>query len=213
MALLAFTSWALWNGRNQIRTNQNACPLNQIMNTSKERKQEFQILNPGAPRQHHRKHMKWKPLATDLLKVNYDGAIFQDQGRAGIGMVIRNSEGAVMASLSQQIPLPTTVAQVEAMVARRAVEFVVELGVTRAIIEGDSETICNELSNPSPSLALHGLLIKDAQQLATAVTDISFSHVCRQGNMVAHSLARRAILNQNLIVWMEEVPPDIHQFV
>ena len=145
--------------------------------------------------------------------MNYDEAIFQDQGRAGIGMVIRNSEGAVMASLSQQIPLPTTVAQVEAMVERRAVEFVVELGVTRAIIEGDSETICNELSNPSPSPALHGLLIKDAQQLATAFTDISFSHVCRQGNMVAHSLARRAILNQNLIVWMEEVPPDIHQFV
>ena len=118
MALLAFTSWALWNGRNQIRTNQNACPLNQIMNTSKKRKREFQILNPGAPRQHHRKHTKWKPLATDLLKVNYDGAIFQDQGRAGIGVVIRNSKGAVMASLLQQIPLPTTVAQVEAMAAR-----------------------------------------------------------------------------------------------
>ena len=150
---------------------------------------------------------------TDLLKVNYDGAIFQDQGRAGIGVVICNSEGAVMASLSQQIPLPTTVAQVEAMAARRAVEFVVELGVTRAIIEGDSETICNELSNPSPSLALHGLLIKDAQQLATAFTNISFSHVCRQGNMVAYSLARRTILNQNLIVWMKEVPPDIQQFV
>ena len=46
VALLAFTSWALWNGRNQIRTNQNACPLNQIMNTSKECKREFQILNP-----------------------------------------------------------------------------------------------------------------------------------------------------------------------
>ena len=95
----------------------------------------------------------------------------------------------------------------------RAVEFAVELGVTRAIIEGDSETKCNELSNPSPSLALHGLLIKDAQQLATAFTNIIFSHVCCQGNMVAHSLARRAILNQNLIIWMEEVPPDIYQFV
>ena len=71
------------------------------------------------------------------------------------------------------------VAQVEAMAAWRAVEFAVELGVTRSIIEGDSETICNELSNSSPSLALHGLLIKDAQQLATVFTDISFSHVCR----------------------------------
>lgn len=200
MALLAFMSWALWNRRNQIRTNQNACPLDQIMNISKERKREFQLLNPRAPRQLHKKHTRWKPLATDLLKVNYDEAIFQDQGRAGIGVVIHNSKGAIMASLSQQIPLPTTVAQVEALAARRAIELVVELGVTRAIIEGDSETICQELSNLSPSLALHGLLIKDAQQLVTAFTDISFSYVCLQGNIVAHSLARRAILNQNRII-------------
>ena len=65
-----------------------------------------------------------------------------------------------------------------------------ELGITRAIIEGDLETICKDLSNPSPSHALHGLLIQDAQQLALAFTNISFSHVCCQGNIVAHSLAR-----------------------
>ena len=110
VALLAFMSWALWNKRNQIRTHQNACPLNQILNISKERKSEFQLLNPGAPRQQHRKHTRWKPPANDLLKVNYDGAIFQDQGSAGIGVVICNSAGAIMVSLSQQIPMPTMIA-------------------------------------------------------------------------------------------------------
>ncbi|KAL0006685.1 hypothetical protein SO802_008187 [Lithocarpus litseifolius] len=132
--------------------------------------------------------------------MNYDGAIFQEQGRAGIGVVVRNSAGAVMASLSQQIPLPTTIAQVEALAARRAVELALELGITRAIIEGDSETICKDLSNPCPSLALHGLLIQDAQQLALAFTNISFSHVCLQRNTVAHSLARQASLNPSLNV-------------
>ncbi|KAL4621404.1 hypothetical protein ACB092_06G225000 [Castanea dentata] len=164
--LLAFTSWAIWNRRNQIRTGQTAWPLNQIPNTSKERKIEFQLLHPSNPKQQHKKHTRWKPPAEDNLKVNYDGAIFQEQGRACIGVVIRNSAGGVMASLSQQIPLPTTVAQVEAMAARRAVEF-------------------------APSLALHGLLIRDAQDLAISFTSINFSHVCRQGNIVAHNLARR----------------------
>ena len=112
-------------------------------------------------------------------------------------MVIRNSKGEVMASLSQQIPLPTTVAQVEAMAARRAVEFAQELGITRAIIEGDSKSICKDLLNSSPSLALHGLLIRDAQELALFFLKISFSHVFHQGNVVSHSLARRAILSQN----------------
>ena len=34
--LLAFTSWAIWNRRNQLRVGQATCPLNQILNTSKE---------------------------------------------------------------------------------------------------------------------------------------------------------------------------------
>ena len=211
--LLAFTSWAIWNGRNQLRVGQAACPLNQILKNSKERRTEFQLLHPSLPKQQHRKHTKWKPPAEDNLKVNYDGAIFQEQGRAGIGVVIRNSAGDVMASLSQQIPMPTMVAQVEAMATRRAVEFAQELGITRAIIEGDSETICKDLLNPSPSLSLHGLLIRDAQDLALSFTSITFAHVSRQGNTVAHSLARMAILSQSLNVWMEDVPPDILQFV
>ena len=110
--------------------------------------------------------------------MNYNGAIFQEQGKIGIGVVIRNSEGGVMASLSQQIPLPTTVAQVEALAAHRAVEFARELGFTRVIIEGDSESICKDLSNLSPSLALHGLLIQDAQELALSfLKKIGRAHV------------------------------------
>ena len=50
-------------------------------------------------------------------------------------MVIRNEDGAVMASMSQQLPLPTTVAMVEALAARKAVEFALELGLTKVIME------------------------------------------------------------------------------
>ena len=38
-------------------------------------------------------------------------------------MVIRNDAGLIMASLTQQIPLPTSVIEVEALAARRALEF------------------------------------------------------------------------------------------
>ena len=63
--------------------------------------------------------------------------MFAETGRAGLGVVIRNSDGAVMASLSQQIPQPTMMAQVEALAARRAVEFALEIGITSAVFEGD----------------------------------------------------------------------------
>ena len=125
-----------------------------------------------------------------VFKVNYDGVLFIETGRAGLGVVIRNSEGAVMASLSQQIPQPTTMAQVEGLVARRAVEFAFEIGTTSAVFEGDSNTISKNLNNSERSLALHGHLIKDVKALTPFFNCCSFVHVHRQGNRVAHALAR-----------------------
>ena len=56
-------------------------------------------------------------------------------------------------------------------------------------------------------------MIRGAQEPALSFLKISFSHVCRQGNVVAHCLAKRVILSKSLNVWMEDVPPDILQFV
>ena len=207
--LLAFMGWAIWNRRNQIRFKEAACPLNHISTLSKERKAEFQGTRPSIPKLIHRNHVRWRPPNTDEMKINYDGAIFSEEGRAGLGVVIRNSEGAVIASLSQQIPLPATVTQVEALAARRATEFAVELGITSAVLEGDSDIVHKELISTDLSLALHGHIIHDVKQLASYFTCIRFVHVRRQGNNVAHALARRAITAPNLNIWMDNVPPDI----
>ena len=212
-SLLAYTAWALWNCRNKCRTNEPQYPLNQILQFARDRRKEFQTAQSTFPKQMHRKHTRWKPPDFGQFKVNYDGAVFREQGRAGIGVVIRNSDGAVLASLSQQMPLPTTVAQVEALAARRAAEFTLEIGIDQVIIEGDSELIYKDLIDPGPSLALHGHLICDVLHLASAFSLCSFNNVGQTGNYVAHNLARRAISTHDLNVWMEEMPPDILQFV
>ena len=51
----------------------------------------------------------WRPPTTGLVKANFDGAFFEDLGEAGIGVVIRNSLGEVMASLSEKIPKPLSI--------------------------------------------------------------------------------------------------------
>ncbi|XP_075654720.1 uncharacterized protein LOC142624873 [Castanea sativa] len=82
-----------------------------------DRKVEFQRLHPATVTQQHRNHTRWKPPKQGYYKVNYDGAVSSQMGKAGLGVIIRNCERAVMASMAQQIPLPTTVAQVEALAA------------------------------------------------------------------------------------------------
>ena len=103
-SLLAFMAWSIQNRHNKVRFNEVVCPLQRIDQLSKERRAEFQNLHTVSPKQKHEMHTNWELLDLGVFKVNYDGAIFTGTGKAGLGVVIRNSEGAVMASLSQQIP-------------------------------------------------------------------------------------------------------------
>ena len=146
--------------------------------------------------------VKWSPLVEEYYKVNFDGAVFRGEEKAGIRVIIRNSQGMVMASLSQKISLPQTVVELETLAATRAIEFSIELGFSKVILEGDSETVIKALQDNSPSLAPFGLLIRDAQETANFFTCISYAHVGRNGNFVAHNLARYARHITGFFVWM-----------
>ena len=99
---------------------------------------------------------RWTPPDDEYYKINFDGALFQADNCAGIGVVIRNGDGQVMASLSQQIPLPSTVIEVEALAACRALILEQEIGFTRVVLEGDSQTLITALKTDSHTLAHFG---------------------------------------------------------
>ena len=52
-----------------------------------------------------------------------------------------------MASLSQKISLPQIVVELETLAATRAIEFSIELGFSKVILEGDSETVIKALQD------------------------------------------------------------------
>ena len=58
-----------------------------------------------------------------MVKVNFDGVVFKDLGEVGIRVVVRDSQGLVLASMSEKILLPQFVTDVEAMVAVKAINF------------------------------------------------------------------------------------------
>jgi len=58
------------------------------------------------------------------VKVNFDGAVFGDSHEAGVGVVIRNERGEVMAPLLEKIAMPSSVEVLKMLAARRAAIFV-----------------------------------------------------------------------------------------
>lgn len=71
----------------------------------------------------------------------------------------------VIASMSQNIALPLSVVEVEAVAAVRALEFSLEIRISSIVIEGDLELVINSLKDESPSFASFDLLIRDAKIL------------------------------------------------
>ena len=57
--------------------------------------------------------------------MNFDRAVFREENSAGVGVIIRDSDGQIIASIVEKVPLPNSVAALEAVAAvkTRDLEF------------------------------------------------------------------------------------------
>ena len=140
------------------------------------------------------------------MKVNFDKATFKDKNLVGLGGVIRNDRGLVMVAFTQTIPLPTSIEMVEVLAACSALGLAQELSLNQVQLKGDSEVIINALSKGGMDSSSYRHIIKDIKFLSSAFQCLSFCHTHRQGNKVAHCLARSTCKFSPFQVWMEEIP-------
>ena len=118
-----------------------------------------------------------------------------------------------MASMSEKIKLPSSSNEVEALAAVRAISFALELHLPSVMVEGDSKLIILALRSKEESFTSFGYLICSIKQSLGIFSCISFSHTCRTGYSLAHTLTQYARHIDALTVWMEDVPPHLHHII
>ena len=59
-------------------------------------------------------------------------------------------------------------------------------------------------------MASHGLLFEDAKFYSRSFVKLLYSHTRREGNKLAHSLARHATNVSYYAVWMKSIPPQFN---
>ena len=150
--------------------------------------------------------MKWKPLDASCFKINFDGAILKQENKSGIGVVIQNHTSVVIASLAQLTTLALQPIEIEAIAVAWALEFGQEIDITKAVLEGDSELIINSIKAGGQSIASVEPPFQNAIVFSNCYSKLLYSHCRREGNRLAHSLARYSINVSNYVVWMEEFP-------
>ena len=207
--LFAVVIWTLWNRRNNLRLGKPTLPLDKVLEFGQECMMGSETTNVPPLHPHGQSTTHWTTPKANGFKINFDDATFANKDSARIGVVIRNDAGLIMASLTQQIPLPTLVIEVEALVARRALEFALDLGFDDITLEGDSELLIKNLMNGGSKLTHYGNIAADILFLLSHFFKANLSFVRRHCNKLAHSLARRAIIPPIMSVWMEEIPSNL----
>ena len=150
----------------------------------------------------------WQPPPIEAYKLNFDAAIFSDIGRIGFGAVIRNEKGEVMATMTACGSAVQTSEEAELLACRRALEFAVDAGFYRLIIEGDNSNVTHAISSSAENNSLLGNVVDDIRHLIRGLHWAAVCCIRRSGNRVAHVLAQHArfSLDEDLY-WMEEAPP------
>ena len=97
------------------------------------------------------------------MKINFDEAIFSEVSKSSIGVVVRDRNGLVLASLLQQVPQAYSLEVIEALAASKALQFASDIGITEAVLEEDSQVLRSRLINDRKVLSYSGLLIDDVQ--------------------------------------------------
>ena len=154
---------------------------------------------------------QWRPPTGSVFKLNFDAAMFSNKNSSGVGAIVRNCRGEVMAGLSARGPPVGCSEEAEVLACRKALEFALNSGFSNLVVEGDNVMVMKAIVSPHLNRSRLGHIYDDISTLALGFRSFYVNCIKRNANAVAHCLARYASQLAEDVVWMEESPPPALQ--
>ena len=141
-----------------------------------------------------------------MYKLNFDATVFNDISASGVGVVIRNVGGQVMAAMSLRGPVVSDSEEAEVLACRRALEFAIDARFADLVVEGDNSNVMRSIVSAQSDWSRLGNIYDDVRCLADRLRLVAFQCIRRSANGVAHSLARYARHISEDCIWLEDSP-------
>ncbi|KAK9991883.1 hypothetical protein SO802_026868 [Lithocarpus litseifolius] len=202
-------AWLIWNQRNYVMHGGQLKDPKCLNKRAEDFLLDFQQaqLQLTVVRAEHFNSDQWQPPPPDVYKLNFDIAVFSGLDRTGIGTIIRNDKGEVMAAMSAVGPRAENSEEAELLACRRALEFAVDAGFSSLIIEGDNANVIQAISSSLPDHSILGCVVDDIRYLIHGLSWARTNPIRREGNTVAHVLAQYARHLDEDLFWIEDSPP------
>ncbi|KAK9266575.1 hypothetical protein L1049_021625 [Liquidambar formosana] len=215
LGLFITLAWAIWIARNEKIFNGIQRSSTEVIRWASLFLGEFRAaryISEARSREPRRPGI-WRPPIRNIYKLNVDGALSLDKSITGIGVVARDHEGEVVAAMGQNFQGNLEPKHVEALAFQCALHFARDIGLRKIIVEGDNLEVVQGILNVVEDCSSLGLIFEDIREDSGHFSSISFKHIYREGNAVAHCLAKHACNTNSTSIWLEEVPEFIRDQV
>ena len=157
-----------------------------------------ELSNPPLPRSPHAPN--WQAPSLGFFKINIDGAASNDGTNSTIGVIIRDNQGNPIAASNKILPSPYTAKITKAVAFLHKVLLASKMKIFHAIFEFDALSIVQALNQGVVGGEIR-LILHDIRIFSTSFSWCSFQHLKRDGNRVAHELAKAARLSGTSQIW------------
>ncbi|KAL3833965.1 hypothetical protein ACJIZ3_008701 [Penstemon smallii] len=192
LGLFIISCWCIWWNRNQITWGKEGKVGPEAVDFAKSFFRNYGTIHSGAALEQNRERQstRWSPPQNHIVKINFDAAHSGPRNISGIGGIARDLNGNCLGWFAEKKEGISTAILAEALAAKRAMELVQQQGWTDIILEGDCRNLIDTIAEPSPSLHDFGPIVEDIKRLGVLLSSFKACHILREGNKVAHFLAK-----------------------
>ncbi|KAJ9183789.1 hypothetical protein P3X46_007599 [Hevea brasiliensis] len=206
-------AWEIWNARNGIVWKQKHVVPYTVLQKVHHFLQEWQLARVSMASYDLNTVpavIKWQPPDAGL-KCNVDACFDAATGLAGVGLVIRDSNGQFVEGMCKSLGYDQNSLNAEAMRVREALSWVKgRLFNMPLVMEMDCLMVKQALNCILHDNSYFATLIHDCKFLVRDVASLSFSFVKKSANQVAHVLVRATDSMSGLAKWSVSPPAFIH---
>ncbi|XP_062108098.1 uncharacterized protein LOC133818976 [Humulus lupulus] len=208
--------WQLWKARNELVWQQQASSVERVVLSARTTLDHWisaqkesllpslGVLSPNEGSEH------WTKSSVIMIKINFDGAIFENESRYGVGFVARGHDGHLIEAKMKSNAGCLTSAVVEAIRVKEALSWKKDHNWQQVVLEADSLVVVQAIRNPYTMASPFGLLIDDCRSLLFNLNHVSLVFVKRFANKVAHFLARASCSYPNRSIQETDISPELY---
>ncbi|KAF5481456.1 hypothetical protein F2P56_002104 [Juglans regia] len=134
--------------------------------------------------------VEWRPPADPFYKLHFDAAFDSEKRLMGIGILVRNSRGEMLAVVSAPKSHICPAFSAECYALLRSIKLCQELCLYQVVLEGDAKAVVDSVNGYNNSHSWQGLLIDDIQFLIKGHADWNLIFTKRTRNKAAHNATK-----------------------